>query len=87
MKVYNLAAQSHVRVSFDEPVYTANTDALGTLRLLEAIRAMPREQWPKVYQASSAESSACRLLHSPKILNSDLAVPMPVLRYSRIRSL
>ena len=52
-EVYNLGAQSHVRVSFDTPIYTVNTDGLGTLRLLEAIRRM--EQPAKFYQASSSE--------------------------------
>ncbi|MHC4706822.1 MAG: GDP-mannose 4,6-dehydratase [Planctomycetota bacterium] len=52
-EVYNLGAQSHVRVSFDTPVYTADTDALGTLRLLEAIRRMKKP--PRFYQASSSE--------------------------------
>ena len=52
-EVYNLGAQSHVRVSFDTPIYTVNTDALGTLRLLEAIRGM--EKPAKFYQASSSE--------------------------------
>ena len=52
-EVYNLGAQSHVRVSFDQPVYTVNTDALGTLRLLEAVRMMKNP--PKFYQASSSE--------------------------------
>jgi GDPmannose 4,6-dehydratase len=52
-EVYNLAAQSHVRVSFDEPEYTHNVNALGTLRLLEAIRDMGDA--PRVYQASSSE--------------------------------
>ena len=52
-EVYNLGAQSHVRVSFDMPIYTANTDALGTLRLLEAIRSMDKPA--KFYQASSSE--------------------------------
>ena len=52
-EVYNLAAQSHVRVSFDQPIYTVNVDALGTLRLLEAVRQMKRP--PKFYQASSSE--------------------------------
>ena len=52
-EVYNLGAQSHVRVSFDAPIYTADTDALGTLRLLEAIRTM--EKPAKFYQASSSE--------------------------------
>jgi GDPmannose 4,6-dehydratase len=52
-EVYNLGAQSHVRVSFDMPIYTVNTDALGTLRLLEAIRLVAKPI--KVYQASSSE--------------------------------
>lgn len=52
-EIYNLGAQSHVRVSFDEPIYTVNVDALGTLRLLEAIRNMPRPG--RFYQASSSE--------------------------------
>ncbi len=52
-EVYNLGAQSHVRVSFDMPVYTCNSDALGTLRLLEVIRRM--EKPPRFYQASSSE--------------------------------
>ncbi len=52
-EVYNLGAQSHVRVSFDMPIYTANVDALGTLRLLEAIRTMKKP--PRFYQASSSE--------------------------------
>ena len=52
-EVYNLGAQSHVRVSFDTPIYTVNTDALGTLRLLEAVRSM--ENPAKFYQASSSE--------------------------------
>ena len=52
-EVYNLGAQSHVRVSFDQPIYTVNTDALGTLRLLEAIRSMKNPA--RFYQASSSE--------------------------------
>jgi len=52
-EVYNLGAQSHVRVSFDMPIYTADVDALGTLRLLEAIRTMAKP--PRFYQASSSE--------------------------------
>ena len=52
-EVYNLGAQSHVRVSFDQPVYTVNADALGTLRLLEAVRMMTKPA--KFYQASSSE--------------------------------
>ncbi|RZT31854.1 GDP-mannose 4,6-dehydratase [Cupriavidus agavae] len=54
-EVYNLAAQSHVQVSFEEPEYTANTDALGTLRLLEALRILGLEKKTRFYQASTSE--------------------------------
>ena len=54
-EVYNLAAQSHVAVSFEEPEYTANSDALGTLRLLEAIRILGLTQTTRFYQASTSE--------------------------------
>ena len=54
-EVYNLAAQSHVAVSFEEPEYTANSDALGTLRLLEAIRILGLESGTRFYQASTSE--------------------------------
>ena len=54
-EIYNLAAQSHVQVSFDTPEYTANADALGTLRILEAIRILGLEQKTKFYQASTSE--------------------------------
>ncbi len=54
-EVYNLAAQSHVAVSFEEPEYTANSDALGALRLLEAIRILGLEQKTRFYQASTSE--------------------------------
>jgi GDPmannose 4,6-dehydratase len=54
-EIYNLAAQSHVMVSFETPEYTANADALGTLRLLEAIRILKREEMTRFYQASSSE--------------------------------
>ena len=54
-EIYNLAAQSHVQVSFETPEYTANADALGTLRILEAIRILKLENWTKFYQASSSE--------------------------------
>ena len=54
-EIYNLAAQSHVQVSFDSPEYTANTDALGTLRLLEAIRFLELSQKTRFYQASTSE--------------------------------
>ncbi|CAM4523695.1 MAG: GDP-mannose 4,6-dehydratase [Paenibacillus macerans] len=54
-EVYNLAAMSHVKVSFDTPEYTANADGIGTLRLLEAIRILGLEQTTKIYQASTSE--------------------------------
>jgi GDPmannose 4,6-dehydratase len=54
-EIYNLAAQSHVQVSFETPEYTANSDALGTLRLLEAIRILKMESRVRFYQASSSE--------------------------------
>lgn len=54
-EIYNLAAQSHVQVSFETPEYTANSDALGTLRLLEALRILKRTDDVRFYQASSSE--------------------------------
>lgn len=54
-EIYNLAAQSHVAVSFEEPEYTANSDALGTLRTLEAIRILGLERQTRFYQASTSE--------------------------------
>jgi GDPmannose 4,6-dehydratase len=54
-EIYNLAAQSHVQVSFETPEYTANSDALGTLRLLEAIRILKMEKRVRFYQASTSE--------------------------------
>ncbi|MBF0976227.1 MAG: GDP-mannose 4,6-dehydratase [Bacteroidetes bacterium] len=54
-EIYNLAAQSHVKVSFDVPEYTAETDAVGTLRLLEAVRILGMEKRVRIYQASTSE--------------------------------
>lgn len=54
-EIYNLAAQSHVKVSFDVPEYTAEVDATGTLRLLEAVRILGLEQRTRIYQASTSE--------------------------------
>ncbi|MBT3311590.1 MAG: GDP-mannose 4,6-dehydratase [Desulfobacterales bacterium] len=54
-EIYNLAAQSHVKVSFESPEYTANADALGTLRLLEAIKILGLENNTRIYQASTSE--------------------------------
>lgn len=54
-EIYNLAAQSHVKVSFDVPEYTADTDAIGTLRILEAVRILGMEKSVRIYQASTSE--------------------------------
>jgi GDPmannose 4,6-dehydratase len=54
-EIYNLATQSHVQVSFETPEYTANADAVGTLRLLEAIRILGCEKRTRFYQASTSE--------------------------------
>lgn len=62
-EIYNLGAQSHVRVSFDIPVYTADTDGLGYMRLLEAIRATGQE--PRIYQAGSSEMFG-KVLETPQ---------------------
>jgi GDPmannose 4,6-dehydratase len=64
-EIYNLAAQSHVAVSFEEPEYTANSDALGVLRLLEAIRILGLEKETKLYQASTSELYG-RVLETPQ---------------------
>ncbi|OUU28781.1 MAG: GDP-mannose 4,6-dehydratase [Verrucomicrobia bacterium TMED44] len=58
-EIYNLAAQSHVMVSFEEPEYTANSDALGPLRILEAIRTLNLEKKTRYYQASTSELFGC----------------------------
>ena len=54
-EIYNLAAQSHVKVSFDTPEYTANADGIGTLRILEAVRLLGLEKKTRIYQASTSE--------------------------------
>ena len=54
-EIYNLAAMSHVKVSFEMPEYTMNTDGMGTLRILEAIRILGLENKTKIYQASTSE--------------------------------
>jgi GDPmannose 4,6-dehydratase len=54
-EIYNLGAQSHVKVSFEQPIYTADVDALGTLRMLEAVRLLNRRKEVRFYQASSSE--------------------------------
>jgi GDPmannose 4,6-dehydratase len=64
-EIYNLAAQSHVAVSFETPEYTANSDALGTLRILEAIRILGLEKTTRFYQASTSEMYG-KVLESPQ---------------------
>ena len=64
-EIYNLAAQSHVKVSFETPEYTANTDGLGTLRLLEAIRILGLERKTRFYQAATSELYGI-VQHSPQ---------------------
>ena len=54
-EIYNLGAQSHVAVSFESPEYTANSDALGTLRILEAVRILGLNDKTRIYQASTSE--------------------------------
>lgn len=54
-EIYNLEAMSHVKVSFDTPEYTANTDGIGTLRILEAVRLLGMENETRIYQASTSE--------------------------------
>ncbi len=54
-EIYNLAAQSHVKVSFDTPEYTANADGIGTLRILEAVRLLGMIEKTRIYQASTSE--------------------------------
>lgn len=68
-EIYNLAAQSHVKVSFDLPEYTAETDGIGTLRILEAIRICGLEKKSKIYQASTSELYG-KVIESPQNENT-----------------
>src|SRR6266853_6171319 len=68
-EIYNLAAQSHVQVSFETPEYTANADGLGTLRLLEDIRILGRENKTRFYQASTSELYG-RVIETPQNENT-----------------
>ena len=78
-EIYNLAAQSHVQVSFETPEYTANADGLGTLRLLEAIRILKLEEKTRFYQASTSPNCTgwCRKCRSARPRRSIRARPMP----------
>ena len=64
-EIYNLGAQSHVAVSFESPEYTANSDALGTLRILEAVRSLGLIDKTKIYQASTSELFG-KVIESPQ---------------------
>ena len=76
-EIYNLAAQSHVKVSFDVPEYTAEADAVGTLRMLEAVRILGLEKKTKIYQASTPNCSVwCRRYHRRRQPRSTHAVHM-----------
>lgn len=69
-EIYNLAAQSHVKVSFDVPEYTAETDAVGTLRMLEAVRILGMEKKTRIYQpplpSFSEKYRKCRKARQPR---------------------
>src|SRR5579863_8680990 len=64
-EIYNLAAMSHVQVSFEEPEYTANADGIGTLRILEAVRLLELTRKTRVYQASTSELYGSGCLVNP----------------------
>ena len=82
-EIYNLAAQSHVAVSFEEPEYTANSDALGTLRLLEAIKILGLEKKPGFIRPQPRNSSArSRRLRKRKPPRSIRALHMPQPRFT-----
>ena len=81
-EIYNLAAQSHVQVSFEAPEYTANADGLGTLRLLEALRILGREHTTRFYQASTSEMfGKVRKFRRSKTSRSIRVLPMLRLRF------
>ena len=73
-EIYNLAAQSHVKVSFDVPEYTAETDAVGTLRLLEAVRILGLEKKTKIYQGSTSNCSVGTGYRRKKIHRKNLPI-------------
>ena len=76
-EIYNLAAQSHVKVSFETPEYTANADGIGTLRLLEAIRILKLEDKTRFYQASTSELYGAAPAPNPKPPPSCRKAPTP----------
>lgn len=71
LEIYNLAAQSHVKISFEMPEYTANTDAFGTLKILEAIRSSGMEKITRFYQASTSELYGLASSSGANILNEN----------------
>ena len=75
-EIYNLAAMSHVHVSFETPEYTANADGIGTLRILEAVRLLGLKEKTRVYQASTSELYG--LVQA--VPQSDLAFDVPVFK-------
>src|SRR5258707_14837608 len=77
-EIYNLAAQSHVQVSFETPEYTANADALGTLRLLEAIRILGMERRGEIFHASSPPRSGAAPAEPPPRSTPRSSRPPPV---------
>ena len=84
-EIYNLAAQSHVAVSFESPEYTANCDALGTLRILEAVRLLNLKDKTKIYQASTSELyGLVQEVPQKKVHHFILEVPMEWLNYMLI---
>jgi GDPmannose 4,6-dehydratase len=78
-EIYNLAAQSHVQVSFEAAEYTANADAIGTLRLLEAVRILGHEKKVRFYQASTLEMfgrcARCRSRKRPRSIHAPPTAP------------
>ena len=80
-EVYNLAAQSHVRTSFDIPEYTANINALGTLRILESIRSFYPKKKIKFYQASTSEILEIQKFRKMREQNLSLLALMPSQNY------
>ena len=84
-EIYNLGAQSHVAVSFESPEYTANVDALGTLRILEAVRICGLAQKTRFYQASTSELyGLVQEIPQRKTPPSTRAVPMGWQNYTHI---